>query len=90
MKIEATVQVDRELLTPKINDEYLFRDLARKLVSEMPLNELHKLMKLTKTDPLSEESANILKHSRDYKEVSKIAHLQEMNVIQYDAVIDLI
>jgi hypothetical protein len=49
MKNICEVKVTPELLNnTKVNDEYLFRDLARKMVSEMPLEELHKLIDLRK------------------------------------------
>jgi len=34
-----------------LDDDYLFRRLAVKMVEEIPMNELHKLMKFTKLDP---------------------------------------
>ena len=44
------VKVTPELLANTVvNDEYLFRELARKMVTEMPADELNKLMKFTKT-----------------------------------------
>lgn len=43
MKNICEVKVTPELLNnTKVNDEYLFRDLARKMVSEMPLKIIYR------------------------------------------------
>jgi hypothetical protein len=74
----------------KTNDEYLFRDLARKMVSEMPLEELHKLVNLTKIDPNSSESEKVLRESMDRFKVEQILKLRDEKIILYSAKVDLV
>ena len=64
MKNKLEVKLARRTLkeTP-INDEYMYRDLARRMVNEMPIDELHKLIKLTKIDPLSNDALMNLYYS---------------------------
>ena len=90
MKHRCEVKVTPELFkNTKINDEYLFRDLARKMVSEIPLDELHKLINLTKIDPYSDESEKVLRNSMDWFEIKQIHQLRNEKVILYFAKIDL-
>lgn len=52
MKNRLEVKIRPELLKDtQIDDEYLYRDLAMRMVKEMPIDELHKLMSLSKVDP---------------------------------------
>ena len=39
-----------------ITDEQIYRRIASKMVNEMHIDELHKLMNLKKINPLSDES----------------------------------
>lgn len=90
MKNRCEVKVKPELLNnTKVNDEYLFRDLARKMVSEMPLDELHKLINLTKIDPNSDESEKVLRKSMDRFNIEQIHRLRSERVILYCAKVDL-
>jgi hypothetical protein len=90
MKNRCEVKVTPELLNnTKVNDEYLFRDLARKMVSEMPLDELHKLISLTKIDPNSDESEKVLRNSMDWFKIEQIHQLRNERVILYCAKVDL-
>lgn len=90
MKNRCEVKVTPELLNnTQVNDEYLFRDLARKMVSEMPLEELHKLINLTKIDPNSAESEKVLRESMDRFKIEQILQLRNEKVILYSAKVDL-
>lgn len=75
-----------ELIDSSINDEYLFRQLAQKIVSQIPFDELKKVMELTKIDPNSNE---IRAKINDYKtpeyERWHYIELQRRNVILYKA-----
>ena len=89
MKNRCEVKVTPELLNnTQVNDEYLFRDLARKMVSEMPLKELHKLINLTKIDPNSEDSEKVLRESMDRFKIEQIHQLRSERVILYCAKVD--
>lgn len=90
MKNICEVKVTPELLNnTKVNDEYLFRNLARKMVSEMPLEELHKLIDLAKIDPNSDESEKVLRESMDRFKIEQIHQLRSERVILYSAKVDL-
>ncbi|AGO48444.1 hypothetical protein Phi10:1_gp104 [Cellulophaga phage phi10:1] len=86
MKYKCETKVTKELLdSGKINDEYLFKDLARKIVSEMTLESLKELFKLDKIDPNSEKSKYILINSADEFEVNRILQLRDCGLILYEA-----
>ena len=90
MKNRCEVKVTLELLnSTKVNDEYIFRDLARKMVSEMPLDELHKLINFTKIDLNSIESEKALLNSMDRLSFEQILQLRNERVILYCAEVDL-
>ena len=90
MKNRCEVKVTPELINrTKVNDEYIFRDLARKMVSEMPLDELHKLINFTKIDPNSVESEKVLRNSMDRLKIEQILQLRNERVILYCAEVDL-
>ena len=90
MKNTCEIKVTPELLNnTQVNDEYLFRDLARKMVSEMPLEELNKLIHLTKIDPNSEESKKVLRQSMDRFKIDEIHQLRSQVVILYRAKVNL-
>jgi len=90
MKNRCEVKVTPELLNnTQVNDEYLFRDLARKMVSEIPLDELHKLISLAKIDPNSDESEKVLRESMDRFKIEQIHQLRNERVILYSAKVDL-
>ena len=47
MKNRLEVKIRPEILKDtQINDEYIYRDLAMRMVKEMPIDELHKLIEL--------------------------------------------
>jgi len=90
MKNRCEEKVTPELLnSTKVNDEYLFRYLARKMVMEMPLDELHKLINFTKIDPNSDESKKVLRESLDKLKIEQIYQLRSEGVILYSAKVDL-
>ena len=90
MKNRCEVKVTHEVITKtKVNDEYIFRDLARKMVSEMPLDELHKLINFTKIDLNSVESEKALLNSMDRLSFEQILQLRNERVILYCAEVDL-
>ncbi len=90
MRYQCEVKVTPELLENTIvNDEYLFRDLARKIVSEMPLELLRDLIKIDKIDPYSEESENVLRYSSNRHEIERILKLRDERVILYSAEVEL-
>lgn len=89
MKNRCEVKVPELINSVKVNDEDIFRKLARKMVSEMPLDELHKLINLTKIDPNSVESEKVLHNSRDKFEIEQILQLRNEKVILYCAKVDL-
>ena len=90
MKNRCEVKVRAEVLNrTKVNDEYIFRKLARKMVSEMPLDELHKLINFTKIYPNSIESEKVLRNSMDRFKVEQILQLRNERVILYCAKVDL-
>ena len=90
MRNKIEVKVAPELLNnTQVNDEYLFRDLARRMVSEIPLDELHKLISLAKIDPNSDESEKVLRESMDRFKIEQIHQLRNERVILYSAKIDL-
>ena len=90
MENRSEIKVTREMFNnTEINDEYLFRELAIKIVDEIPLDELHKLFKLTKIDPHSDESQKVLRDSRDIFEIEQIMELRRQHVILYQAKLDI-
>lgn len=91
MKNRLEVKIRPEILKEnQINDEYIYRDLAVRMVKEMPIDELHKLIEFTKTDPNSEHSKRVL-WDEDYPDWQKrqIYQLRHEDVILYEAECDL-
>ncbi len=85
------LKVTPELLANSaVNDEYLFRELARKMVSEMPAEELNKLMKFTKTDPnTSEVRAKIHDRRTNKHERLRLIMLEQQQLILYEVEVSL-
>ena len=61
-----------------------------RIVKEMPIDELHKLIEFTKTDPNSEHSKRVLcdKDCPDWQK-GRIHQLRDEGVILYEAECDL-
>ena len=89
MKNKLEVKLARRTLkeTP-INDEYMYRDLARRMVNEMPIDELHKLIKLTKIDPFLIDDRIELYYNDDYSQ-ELIDELIISDTIIYKAEVNL-
>jgi len=73
----------------------LFRELAIKIVADIPFTELQKLMKFKKTDPFSSESEEILQDTNQDSNVLNYEHikiklLQEQNLLLFEAECDLL
>ena len=84
---KVEVKVNAELLkNTVVTDEHIFRDLARKMVTEMPFDELSKLIKFTKTDPTANEViAKINDYKTDEHERQHLMLLERQQVILYEA-----
>ncbi len=92
MENRCEVKVTRELLkNSAVNDEYFFRDLARRLVSDMEIDELHKMIQFNKTDPYSEESKKIMQdYSQPQWKREQITSMRQQGVLLYEAKVGLI
>jgi hypothetical protein len=87
VKIKVTPEL---LANTEINDEHLFRELARKMVNEMPVTELNKLMKFTKTDPNSKKVKDkINDYKISEKERRRLKMLKREQLILYEAEVSL-
>lgn len=79
-KIESKVSL-HALKTTLINDEYVFRQMAMKLIQDIPLNVLQHHFAMTKLDPFSYESQQALGFRQS--EYEKIRMLQEEQAALY-------
>lgn len=63
MKYRSEIKITRDFHdNVEINvDEYVIRELARKIVKDLPIDYLSKFINVVKTDPYSEESKEKLK-----------------------------
>lgn len=83
------------LMEGVVKEEDIFREISLNLVRNMPLEELHKLIKLTKLDPYSEESELALSTGVDNSssllrlEIEKIIDLRRTGLVLYSAEVDL-
>lgn len=87
MRNRCEMEVNSEVFTKSnLTDEIIFRDLAKKMVSGMPYDELCKLIKFSKLDPNSKKASDVLwsdatpKHEKD-----RIMLMRERLVILYEA-----
>jgi hypothetical protein len=84
---KTQTRVTQEMLKDApVNDEYIQRQMALKLIKDMPLEALSKLFKFEKFDPFSEESNNVLKDAFTpdwHKE--RIMHFREIKQLEYEA-----
>lgn len=90
MKHKSTAEITRELLAhTSIDDEYLYRQLATRLIQDLPLPELKKLMKCTKVDPNTEENLKKLNSilTPEYERIY-LRRLYDRQVIAYEVEID--
>jgi len=74
MKNRVERKVTREFYQSRImDDESMFRELASKMVHDMPIDELMKLMVFKKIDPLSKE---LIEFISDYTQPEYERHRQ--------------
>ena len=90
MKYSNEITVSKENFTnPKINDEVFLRRLAGKMVSQISLEELHKIITFKKIDPNSIISnAKMSSDSTTHWEFEQIKDLKEKDLIYYSAEIN--
>ena len=70
----------------QLTDEYLFRELARKLINDLSFEDLSKLIKLTKTDPFTQDGIKLMRDPTiDIREKERINLLRARGVILYEA-----
>ena len=87
MKHRLQTKITSELFeNSQINDESIFRNLATRMVTELPIDELHKLIKFTKTDPNSEHSKRV-RWDLNYPswQRKQVHQLKNEDVILYEA-----
>ena len=90
MRTKSEAMISREELSgSRINDEYIFRDLARSMVNEMPIDDLQKLIKFTKVDPLLIDDRIKLYHAENDYSKHIIDDLINRNTILYKAEVNL-
>lgn len=88
MEHKVSVKATRKMLknTDVVNDEYFIRQLARDMVTGMPLDELKKLMTFTITDAYSEEGERAMNNLQtpDWK-IERLHMLRQENLVLYEA-----
>ena len=91
MTIKSEVKISREaLLNPILSDEYFFRQLACEMVTKMPINELYKLIRFTKTDPkTSDVQAKINDYKTPKHEKNRLIMLKLQDLVIYEAEVEL-
>jgi len=84
---KTQTRITQEMLkyTP-VNDEYIHRQMAMKLVKDMPLEVLSKIFKFEKFDPFSEENTKVLKDpfAIDWHK-ERIRHFRELKQLEFEA-----
>jgi len=74
----------------EITDEYLFRELARKLINDLSFEDLSKLIKFTKTDPFTRDGIKLMRDSTiSPYEKERINLLRARGVILYEAEVNV-
>lgn len=69
-----------------LTDEHLFRELARKLINDLPFEDLSKLIKLTKTDPFTRDGIKLMKDPTiPPHEKERVNLLRARGMILYEA-----
>lgn len=92
MKYRSEIKITRYFHdNVEINvDEYVIRELARKIVKDLPIDYLSKFINVVKIDPDSEESKDKLNdfftkpHEREF-----INHLKDQGAIIYQSEINI-
>ena len=67
----------------EISDDYIFRHLAHKIISEIGMDELEKLFSFTKILPNSKEACEMYNLNNDMRE--KIIYLRRNKLISFKA-----
>jgi hypothetical protein len=91
MTIKSEVKLTRESLANSIvSDEYFFRQLSREMVTKMPIDELHKLIRFTKTDPkTSDVQAKINDYKTPKHEKNRLIMLKLQDLVLYEVEVEL-
>ena len=85
MKNTLEVKVNTEVLKHTgMTEEMLFRELARKMVTEMPINELKKLIRFEVIDPVNSEN-KAMPYQDDIAFKDEIAFMRDNNLVLYKA-----
>lgn len=92
MKYKSEIKITRDFYDHvEINvDEYVIRELARKIVNDLPIDCLSKFINVVKTDPYSEDSKDKLNdvwikpHEKEF-----INHLKAQGTIVYQSEINI-
>lgn len=83
MKYISQVKVSSEFLNQSnITEEVIFRDLAKKILSDIPYEDLQKLFKFTKIDPTSYKLNNLERFDLDIDEFN---YLENNRLIFFSA-----
>jgi len=69
---------------PHVTDEVIFRDLARKMVSDIPLEDLKKIIKFKKLDPNKPEEWSMDYKTDDYQ-IDQLIWLERNKLILFTA-----
>jgi hypothetical protein len=76
MKYYSEARVMREaFIDTTINDEYIYRELARRMISDMPIYNLMKLIEFTKIDPDDKDFRSKM-HEYDPNEIRRLINEQ--------------
>jgi hypothetical protein len=83
MVYRSEITVSREL-TNMIDDEFLYRQLANKLIADIPIEDLFKLISFKKIDPNSIESREfILNFMTPHNERQQLLELKDTDCLIY-------
>ena len=66
----------------KLTDEFIFRDMANKIIHEMEFSDLQKLFTMKKVDPLCSDSMDVLRDPEaseyDKNEIHRLRHIESV------------
>jgi len=81
---QSTSTITREMYEKMENaDEIIYRDHMRRIISELPLEELKKVFKCSKINPLSKESEKQLLSRDTSRNRELILKLRQQSLIHY-------
>jgi hypothetical protein len=76
MRYYSEARVIREAYIHRaINDEYIYRELAHRIISDMPIYDLMKLIEFTKIDPDDKDFRSKM-HEYDPNEIRRLINEQ--------------